>query len=158
MPRVKVKSIGVVQVRYYPIDEAYMNKFTEKGYDMSNLFRQWLRENGEKTFPETPSYVKAAQDRLEIAKKIIADKERISTMTPAEYAEQVLRGKVVANHVEFRTNHGESVEYPLFSIKELDWKADGIICNHIALVNRTYVYADGYPPSEEKYAEIFKGW
>lgn len=149
----------ILHVKMFKREEAIINKMKEHGYPVPETVRQAIREYGADQFTETPLYAKVAAERLELSKKKLEERDRIKNMTPTEYAEQVLLGKVRENgRVEFRSHHGEIEDYSLFGIKDRTPENDFFIARHIQLVKRNYVYADGREPTEEKYKQIFKDW
>ena len=149
------KSIGVLQVRYRPIEQKYIEKFEESGYSMSDLVRQWIREKGSVAFPDIPLYAQVAAERIDIKKKEIEEKNRIKNMSPEEYVTEILKGKVRGNYAEFRGNHGEVIELSMFNIKDKTPENTDEITMHLKLVSRDYRYVNGEEPDWEK---VFAGW
>ena len=159
MPKSKV-----LQIRYRPTEEKYIEKFRDAGFSMGDLVRQWIRENGEKAFPEVPLYAKVAAERVEMRKKEHAERDRIKNMTAEEYVVEVLKGKVrhpegMKEYAEFRGNWGEIYQMSMANIKEKTPENTPEIARHIQMVNRDYYFANGQAPTEEYYENvIFKDW
>lgn len=158
MPKKNVKSVGILQIRYYPVEDAYIKKFIEKGYDISSLIRNWILEKGQKEFPEQPLYAKVAAERLALRKQTVEERQAIEKMTNEEYATKVVRGRIVGDKVLFMAGRGMIVTVPLAMVKEKNVDNTIWMQNHFDILDHKFLNANGEPFSEEDHNEMITEW
>jgi hypothetical protein len=148
----------ILHIKLFGREEEIIRRAKELGYPVPEIIRQWIREGGTREFPDEPLYAKVAKEKLDLAKKIQAEKASEEKMTNAEYAEQVLRGKAHEKTVEFRNQNGDVVEYLLDNIKTTTRTNDSGVIIHNEILDGTFIYANGEKMTDEQRATALKGW
>lgn len=152
-----------VLVTLFTYEQAIADRMSADGLRLQEIIRQLIREYGERKYPElgeTPAYAKAQLIRATMKQKERSKAESgvdDTVITNEDYVTKILRGKIRGDMAEFRMPNGSSYFHEISNIRELTPDSEYIRL-HIALLDRTYVYADSKQPTAEQYKLIFKGY
>lgn len=137
MPKTSIKTVKTLHVRLYAPEAEVVEKMIKAGYPPNDRIRNFLLEFGKENFSEDPLYAKAAMKRAENAEKAIKDKN----MPNEEYAERVLRARVIKGKAWIMDGGGYPKGIDLSLVKKVDLSHPDIIEFHNTL--------DGIPYSPE---------
>jgi hypothetical protein len=157
MPK-KSKIERIIHIGLYRPEAEVVSKIEETGYELSDIIREMIRSYGDAHFPEEKSYAVAARIRAEQAQKKVEAEVAFKTMPNEQYATEVLRGKVEGEKVLFRMPNGTEVNFSLATIKEQTIENNAVIKFHNQLLDKTFRYPGDKEPTDDQYAQIWKGW
>lgn len=140
-------------------EEPIVHFMEEKGYKISEVIREQIRQWGKDNIKEPKAYEEALKMSAEIRKAKLEKTLEFTNLSEEDYATKVLHGKIIdGSRVGFKIANNQTMTMPLAGIKDQTPANNGLIDIHTKLYNRTFVFPNGQVPKPEFFDEMFKDW
>lgn len=133
MPKTLAKIVKnyIIGLRQSEMD--VIERIAEQGDSPPEIIRGLIRQYGTEHFQEEKGYSVAAKLRAQIAAEQHELKKKVETMSDEEYAEKVLRAKVLHGYAHLITPSSSLYRIPLGDVKKINPK-DTLVTSHIAIL------------------------
>ena len=140
-------------------EEPIVQFMEEKGYKISEVIRELLRQWGKENIREPKPYEEALKLSAEIRKKKLEKTLEFNNLSEEDYATKVLHGKILDGvKVGFKIANGQTMTLPLAGIKEHTPENNELVAIHNKLYNRTFIFPNGQVPKPEFFDSLFEDW
>lgn len=125
---------NTINVRLRAPEQEVIKKMKEMGLEPNELIRGFLRDYAHEHFKEEKGYSEAMRIRAKLALEQHQTKKDVEEMSDQEYAEKVLKARVIGN-MAYITTFSTS-PYPIALQEVKNWASDdSIIKTHLSIMN-----------------------